>query len=255
MFRRSRWAGLAVAAVGSAVVVFAGVVPVAEAAPALVRTQAQDQHRTPVVAGVLELDLASVLDLDGEGVTLTAAGGAVDSGDAVEFRAARGSELSYGDGRSGVRGVVGFDGVVQLAKGQKKVAITAVSYDIATGSITGTVGDTAVAIAKVSEPGQARVDKDPGSTRATVVFGEEGIAVSSGLLTAIDAALGSGFADTAAGTEFDGQVSVEVDLRRGDTVDFALVKALGLDDGLDPDADLSTILDMDLDSGLDLGIL
>ncbi|MGV9634084.1 hypothetical protein ACWDO0_07875 [Nocardia rhamnosiphila] len=236
------------ATVGSAVVAFSGVVPVAEAAPVPVRTQEQNKSRTPVVAGALELGLASVLDPESEGVTLTVAGGAVDSGDAVEFRASRGSALYYGDGREGVRGVVGFDGAIQLAKGQKKVAITAVSYGIATGSITGAVGDTAVEIAKVSEPGQAQVDKNQGSPRATVIFGEDGLVVSSGLLTAIDAALGSGFVD---GTEFPGQVSIDVDLRRGDTVDTALATALGLADGLD-DVDLSTLLDLDLDVGLDL---
>ncbi|MEU4429992.1 hypothetical protein ACH474_03340 [Nocardia rhamnosiphila] len=239
------------ATVGSAVVAFSGVVPVAEAAPVPVRTQEQNKSRTPFVAGALELGLASVLDPESEGVTLTVAGGAVDSGDAVEFRASRGSALYYGDGREGVRGVVGFDGAIQLAKGQKKVAITAVSYDIATGSITGAVGDTAVEIAKVSEPGQAQVDKNQGSPRATVIFGEDGLVVSSGLLTAIDAALGSGFAGIVDGTEFPGQVSIDVDLRRGDTVDTALATALGLADGLD-DVDLSTLLDLDLDVGLDL---
>lgn len=80
----------------------------------------------------------------------------------------------------------------------------------------------------------------PGLPRVSVVFGEDGLVVSSGLRTALDAALGSGLAEAAGGDEFDGKVEVAVDVIRGDTVDTALATALGLD----PDLDLDTSLDV-----------
>ncbi|MFI6313247.1 hypothetical protein ACIBEK_24365 [Nocardia fusca] len=203
------------------------------------------QKQSPVVAGGLELGLASVLDLEGEGVALTGAGGAVGSADGVELRVSGGDALSYNAGRKGVSGVIGFDGALQFAKGGQKVVVSALSFDIASGSITGTVGDTVIEIATLVEPHRAEVVKEPDSPRVRVIFGQDGLVLSSGLPTALDAALGSGLAEAAGGDEFEGKVDVAVNVIHGDTVDTALATALGLGD-----------LDLDLDTslGLDVGL-
>lgn len=201
------------------------------------------------------LDLGRAIDLDGESIVAAADGGAVDTDHGIALDIARGSTITYRTAHKGIDGSARFTGGIQLSKGSAEVTISALTYDITTGHITGEVGGSTIDIAGVSEPDHAEVVKEEGSSRATLLLGGQGITLSPGLLTAIDKALGTGLSTSDNDREIEGSLTLDLDLVQGNKVNTALVTALGLDAEIDSDADRSALHEMDLDVGLQLSLL
>ncbi|MBH0780960.1 hypothetical protein [Nocardia bovistercoris] len=209
------------------------------------------EREAAALSGVgLTVDLGSGLDLDAAGVVVSAVQGASEVDGGVNFPVAAGSKITW-RGRN-VGGVVLVRGGIALAAGAKKVVASNLSVDLDKGVLTGSLGGRRnVRIGTAADVSHAEVVKDDGASTATLILADGGFELTKEFITVVNEALGTAFA-TGADTEVlvDASLSVDVDLAKGNAVNTGLVRALGLEDEIDPELGHAGLLD----AGLDLQI-
>ncbi|SDL02638.1 hypothetical protein [Streptomyces indicus] len=201
---------------------------------------------TPLTGGLLTLDLATALKLGAHGVAV-AVDGKVQTDAVVRLKVGSGSKVVH-QNRKLVGGTVVLDGTVELTKGSKKITVSRLSVDIATGAITADVdARTRVKIGSVVNPKSLTVKTDKGSTTAVIMLADQGVTLSADLLARIDAAL-----DTKLSANVDVNVNAALDvdaaLAVGGKVNLDLAAALGLNTNLS----LSALLGLDAILGVHL---
>ncbi|MCM6775627.1 hypothetical protein NDR87_18715 [Nocardia sp. CDC159] len=242
---RFRWfrGGAVVLAVAGAVVTFlVGGMPVASAS-----------SDTPLTgAGLTLLDPDFALDLQRREMKVEAVGGARKVDADIQLPVAKGSKIQYGKKVTG--GKVILRGGIELSKGDKKLALSNMSYDIRSGGLTARVGAKAnVVIGSANDPDSAEVVMNEGTTRATLKLANQGLKLHADFFTAVDNAVGSNLsADFPDGALIAAELDVDVDLAVGDKLNTALIVALGLDNEIDLDLGVDALLDADLDLSIDL---
>ncbi len=220
--------------------------------PVPVRAEAAQRDESSLTGSGLTLDMAKALDLAASGVTVTAVGGATRAEAGVTLPVGRGSKITYAAKITG--GKILLHGGIQLAKGNRKVAISKLGVDIRTGSITATVGDRAgMRIGTVAEPGSAEAAKTDGKTTVTLKLAQHGIGLDAALFAALDAALGTSIADQVETVDgsIDASLDVDVDLADEGKPNAALITALGLDSNIGggPSALADAVFDVDISLG------
>ncbi|WP_040733410.1 hypothetical protein [Nocardia tenerifensis] len=208
--------------------------------------EAMAAAEAPLTGEGLSIDLNAALDLESQGVTVSAADGAKMADGGITLPVGKGSKLTYAKKVTG--GKVLLSGDIEVAKGEKKTKISNVAVDIKTGAVTAEVGGKAgVKIGAIAEPGNAELVMNEGTTKATLKLANSGITLESALLSGLDAALGTALADQVEpGTTIDAALDVDVDLASGSEVNRDLGLALGLDADILESPDSLTKADVDV---------
>ncbi|MER7173969.1 hypothetical protein [Streptomyces mesophilus] len=201
---------------------------------------------TPLTGGLLTLDLATALKLGTHGVAV-AVDGKVQTDAVVRLKVGSGSKVTHKNKKL-VGGTVVLDGSVQLAKGNKKITVSRLSVDVATGIITADVdAKVGVKIGKVVNPKSITVKTDKGSAAAVIMLADQGVTLSADLLARIDAALET---KISANVDVNVNAALDVDaaLAVNGKVNLDLAAALGLKTNLS----LSGLLGLDAILGVHL---
>ncbi|MFC7302979.1 hypothetical protein ACFQVC_01940 [Streptomyces monticola] len=212
-------------------------------------TQVAPSPETPVKDGLLRVDLSTGLDLDTHGVVVAAVDGALDASAVSSIEADAGVVLKVGAGSKIVHangeltgGTIKLQGGLELGKGNKKIKISGLSVDVASGAIKATVGAKAgVTIGSVDLSDAEIAQTTQGKADAVVDFGGGAITLNSDLVAAVDADLATCLSTS---VDLDAGVEVEADLATAVTIDADLAAFL--------DIDLDALLDLELDLGIHL---
>ncbi|KAF9967617.1 hypothetical protein BGZ73_000482, partial [Actinomortierella ambigua] len=202
----------------------------------------------PVRGQGLDIDLSTALDLDAQGVTVTAVGGAISQDVGINLPTASGSSLTYDD--RVVSGRVVFMGGLQLSLGARRVAISDLSLDIKTGVTTAKIGGNAGVSLGTVDVSDAHATKNEGSTKLTVIL-DKGLHLEPSALADIDAQLGT-TSNTQEGITTDASIRFDLDLAAGGKVNIALITALGLGQVIPSDMGLQELIDHTVDSSITL---
>ncbi|WP_159080230.1 hypothetical protein [Nocardia suismassiliense] len=245
----------ALAAAGALLALPTILLPAADAAPvsALVHAQSQRQSESTLAGTGLTLDLHQAIDLDAQGIAVKAVDGARMDDSAVILPVDKGSKITYGKKVTG--GTVRLQGGIQLSKGEKKLTISNVAYDLETGALRGKFGSQPnIRFATIRHPDSAAIVLEDNSTIATLKLAAgDGIELSADFFAALDKALGTTLSsdmDVSTGIDIDATLDVDVDLANGKELNADLITALGLDDSIDASAGVDGLLDLNVDIDL-----